>query len=129
MVLPLPVLPRPSTSCPTSASGRVAVWIGNGSSMPRSTSAAIKGAGTPSSAKRAPRLVGVTVVMLGGFFVCVGRGCKDQQLAGITVRLKLCDGRCTRPRLHAFRNRRRTDYRHSPQNVRIIAGHTDHHRD
>jgi hypothetical protein len=32
--------------------------------------------------RRAPRGLGVGVVMVGDSFVLVGRGCKDQQLAG-----------------------------------------------
>ena len=34
MVLPLPVLPRPRTSCPAIATGMVAAWIGKGVAAP-----------------------------------------------------------------------------------------------
>ncbi|PQM48477.1 hypothetical protein C1Y40_01305 [Mycobacterium talmoniae] len=50
-VLPLPVLPRPSTSRPARLSGRVATWMGNGLVMPRSASTRTSGPGTPRSAK------------------------------------------------------------------------------
>ena len=50
-VLPLPVLPRPSTSRPDSESGSVAAWMGNGVVMSLAASARTRGAGTPRSAK------------------------------------------------------------------------------
>ena len=49
-VLPDPVRPRPSTSRPASASGIVAAWIGNGSSMPAARRVATRFAETPKSA-------------------------------------------------------------------------------
>ena len=54
IVLPEPVLPRPSTSRPASASGRVAAWIGNGVVMPAPASAATTAGGTPREAKVTP---------------------------------------------------------------------------
>ena len=49
-VLPEPVCPRPSTSRPASASGIVAVWMGNGVVMPSRASRSTKGAGRPKPA-------------------------------------------------------------------------------
>jgi len=40
-VLPLPVFPRPRTSRPVRVSGRVWVWMGNGSVIPRALSTSI----------------------------------------------------------------------------------------
>ena len=49
-VLPLPVRPRPSTSRPARLSGRVAVWMGNGSVTPPAARTGRRRAGTPRSA-------------------------------------------------------------------------------
>src|SRR3954454_23743370 len=49
-VFPEPVGARPQTSRPASASGMVAAWIGNGSTMPSAASAATRSSGTPSEA-------------------------------------------------------------------------------
>src|ERR1700729_1158300 len=53
-VLPEPVWPRPRMSRPSSASGSVAAWIGNGSVMPACARADTSGAGTPRPAKDGP---------------------------------------------------------------------------
>ena len=67
-VLPLPVLPRPSTSRPARVSGRVLTWIGNGSVIPRADRLLISRAGTPRSANE---LLEVIVVWcLSGIRVC-----------------------------------------------------------
>jgi hypothetical protein len=58
MVLPLPVLPRPSTSRPARESGSVAAWIGNGVVTPRRVSTATIDAGTLSSVKSAAETAG-----------------------------------------------------------------------
>src|SRR5205085_1994846 len=47
-VLPLPVLPLPSTSRPASELGRVAAWIGNGVGQPAPSSDRMMAASTPS---------------------------------------------------------------------------------
>ena len=60
-VLPLPVLPRPSTSRPASVSGSVSTWIGKGAVMPSLVNSLTKALGTPSSAKDA------VVVMMNAF--------------------------------------------------------------
>ena len=52
MVLPEPVLPRPSTSRPARTSGMVAAWIGNGETAPRSVSERTMLPPRPRSAKR-----------------------------------------------------------------------------
>ena len=49
-VLPEPVWPRPSTSRPRSASGRVAAWMGNGAAKPALVNARTRGPGRPRSA-------------------------------------------------------------------------------
>ena len=51
MVLPLPVLPRPSTSWPSGESGSVADWIGKAVMTSRAASTLINGAGTPRATK------------------------------------------------------------------------------
>lgn len=58
-VLPLPVLPRPSTSRPARLSGNVAAWIGKGLSMPRFSRTRRSGPRTPRSAN-----VGVVVMQM-----------------------------------------------------------------
>jgi len=50
-VLPEPVWPRPSTSCPERMSGIVARWMGNGLVMPWRARPATSGLGNPSRAK------------------------------------------------------------------------------
>ncbi len=59
MVLPEPVLPRPSTSRPARVAGSVASWIGNGVTAPSLVSTGSNEAGTPSSAKLAAACPGV----------------------------------------------------------------------
>src|ERR1700744_1092869 len=66
-VLPLPVLPRPSTSRPARVSGRVLTWMGNGSVIPRADRLLISRAGTPRSAKDGEVIV---VWCLSGIGVC-----------------------------------------------------------
>ncbi len=61
MVLPLPVLPRPRTSRPSSESGNVADWIGNAVVTSRAASTAINGAGTPRATKSVMYSVGGSV--------------------------------------------------------------------
>ncbi|PSK57560.1 hypothetical protein B0E53_07003 [Micromonospora sp. MH33] len=57
-VLPEPVWPRPSTSWPARASGRVARWISNGVVMPCRASASTSCRGRPSAAKSGVSMVG-----------------------------------------------------------------------
>src|SRR5882757_6116677 len=67
-VLPEPVRPRPSTSRPASESGRVAAWMGNGLSMPRTASTSARTLGTPSSAKVAPTRGSAIGTIVGAVF-------------------------------------------------------------
>ncbi len=65
-VLPLPVRPRPSTSRPASESGRVALWIGNGASMPPEASDAMSAGATPRLANGAGARTGRASGEFGG---------------------------------------------------------------
>ena len=66
-VLPLPVLPRPSTSRPAMVSGSVFTWMGKGSVMPCAERLVTNRAGTPSSAKEVEVIV---VWCLSGIGAC-----------------------------------------------------------
>ena len=84
-VFPLPVLPRPSTSFPASVSGRVWIWMGNGSVMPRAASALINGS---RDAEIGKSLVGINVWCLSASVVpsrgegTPGRSAQGGEIAG-----------------------------------------------